>query len=57
MNTQPLVSEKEGSPKYRLGRITNKYLILDIYMSAYPTRIETIYRMFKNDKATRLLLL
>ncbi len=57
MITQPLVSQKEGSPKYRLGRITNKYLILDIYMSAYPTRIETIYRMFNHDRASRFLLL
>jgi hypothetical protein len=50
-------TQKESKPKYRLGRIMNKYLILDIYMSAYPTREETVFRMFKHDRASRHLLL
>lgn len=44
-------------PKYRLGKITNKYIILEIYSLAYITREEATYRMFKQDRSTRNLLI
>jgi hypothetical protein len=34
-------------PKYRVGKITNKYLIIDIFAFAFITREEAIYRMFR----------
>jgi hypothetical protein len=42
-------------PRYRLGRITSKYLIIDIYAFAYLTQEEVIYRLCKNDRASRRL--
>ncbi len=46
-----------GKVKYRLGKITNKYLIIDLFTFAYHSRDEVLYRMFKNDKSTRKLLI
>lgn len=43
--------------KYRVGRITNKYLIIDLYAFAYCSRDETVYRMFMVNKSTRNLLI
>jgi len=41
--------------EWRLGKITNKYLILDIFAKAYHTIDEAIYRMFYTDKRLRNL--
>jgi hypothetical protein len=44
-------------PKYSLGRITNKYLILEIYSFAYLTKEEAMYRLFRNQRSSRKLLI
>ena len=44
-------------PKHSIGKITNKYLIFDIYSYAYITREEAMYRMFKLDRSLRNLLI
>jgi hypothetical protein len=43
-------------PRYRIGKITNKYLIIDIFAFAYLSREEAMYRLFKQDKSSRILL-
>jgi len=43
--------------KVRVGKIANKYLILDIIAKAYHTIDEVIYRMFYGDKKLRNLLI
>jgi hypothetical protein len=48
---------RERASKYRLGKITNKYLIVNLYALAYQSREEAIYRMFKHDRSTRNLLI
>lgn len=48
---------KEKKSKYRLGKITNKYLIIDLYTLAYQSREEALFRMFIHDRSTRSLLL
>ena len=55
LERQPLPIKNQ--PKYRLGRITNKYLIIEIYSLAYLSREEAIYRLFKHERSTRSLLL
>ena len=54
---EELLSFEKCRSKYRLGKITNKYLIIEIYSYAYVSREEAIYRMFKHDKSTRNLLI
>lgn len=44
-------------PKYRCGRITNKYLMIDIYAFAYLSREEAMYRLFTHDRSSRLLVI
>jgi hypothetical protein len=44
-------------PRFRLGRITNKYLIIEIYSMAYLSREEATYRMYVHDKSSRTLLI
>jgi hypothetical protein len=53
------MTEQLSQPKiaYRLGKITNKYLILEIYEKAYHTIDVILYRMFYNDKTSRDLLI
>jgi hypothetical protein len=46
----------KNQPKYRLGRIINKYLIIEIYSLAYLSREEAMYRLFKHEKSSRTLL-
>ncbi len=43
--------------KFRLGKIKNKYLIIDIFSNAYLTREEIMYRLYQTDKTTRTLVL
>jgi hypothetical protein len=43
--------------RYRLGRIKNKYLIIDIYAYAYLTREEAIYRLYNHDRSSRILVI
>ena len=43
--------------KYRLGKITNKYLIIELYTLAYQSREEALFRMFMHDRCTRGLLI
>ena len=47
----------KNQPKYRFGRITNKYIIIEIYSLAYPYREEAMYRLFKHDRSTKTLLI
>lgn len=35
----------EVRSKYKLGKLTNKYIIIDIYSFAYLSREEAIYRI------------
>ena len=44
-------------PKYSLGRITNKYLILEIFSFAYLAKEEAMYRLFRNQRSSRKLLI
>ncbi len=44
-------------PVFRLGRITNKYLIISIYSLAYPSREEGMLRLFRHDRSSRTLLI
>ena len=44
-------------PDHAFGRITNKYLIIDIYSLAYHTREEAMYRLFKHHKSSRNVLI
>ena len=50
-----LISERLS--KFRLGKITNKFLIIELYAFAYVSTEESAYRMFKHDKSTRQLLI
>jgi hypothetical protein len=50
-----LISERLS--KFRLGKITNKFLIIELYAFAYVSIEESAYRMFKHDKSTRQLLI
>ncbi len=50
-------ADSKKKPKYWLGKITNKYLIIDLYTLAYESREEVLYRMFMHDKSTRDLLI
>ena len=43
--------------KYRIGKITNKYLILNIIAKSCHTIDEVIYRMFFSNKSLRELLI
>jgi hypothetical protein len=47
----------QANSKYRFGKITNKYLIIELYAFSYLTREEAIYRMFKHGKLSRQLLI
>ena len=49
--------DSKKKPKYWLGKITNKYLIIDLYTLAYESREEVLYRMFMHDKSIRGLLI
>ena len=46
-----------SQPKYRLGRIINKYLIIDIYSIAYQTREEAMYKLFRHNRSSRNFLI
>jgi hypothetical protein len=48
---------KETRSRYRLGKVTNKYLIIEIYSYAYLTREEAMYRMFIHGRSSRDLLI
>ena len=50
-------SKRIEPPTYSLGRITNKYIIIDIYSLTYLTREEAMYRLFKHQKSSRTLLI
>lgn len=49
----------EHTAKYRLGKITNKYLIIKLYTLAFDTqkKEKVMKRMFKVDKSSRNLLI
>ena len=47
------VADSKKKPKYWLGKITNKYLIIDLYTLAYESREEALYRMFMYDRSER----
>ncbi len=47
----------ELNSKFKLGKITNKFLIIEVYAFAYVSREESAYRMFKHDRSTRELLI
>ena len=49
--------ESQPQSKYKLGKIKNKHLIIDLYIWAYQSREEALYRMFMHDRKTRELLL
>ena len=42
--------KQELKPRYSLGKITNKYLIIDIYAASYHTIDEVAYRMFMHNR-------
>ncbi len=48
---------KQDKPEYRLGKIVNKYHIIEIYTKGYHTIDEVIYRMFYSDKSLRNLVI
>jgi hypothetical protein len=50
-------SVERQKAKCKLGKITNKYLIIEIYAFAYGSREEAMYRMFKYDRMQRNLLI
>ncbi len=54
---EELKSISERLSKFRLGKITNKFLIIEVYALAYVSIEESAYRMFKHDKSTRKLLI
>ncbi len=49
--------ESQPQIKFRLGKIKNKHLIIDLYTWAYQSREEALYRMFMHDRKTRELLI
>ena len=51
------VTQSGFKPRYKLGKITNKYLIIDIFAFAFHTREEAMYRLFKSDKSLRILVI
>jgi hypothetical protein len=51
------VTQSGFKPRYKLGQITNKYLIIDIFAFAFHTREEAMYRLFKSDKSSRILVI
>jgi hypothetical protein len=57
METAVPVLQGSYKPRHRLGCITNKYLIIDIFAFAFLTREEAIYRLFKSDKSLRNLVI
>ena len=57
MNNHLPLAVKAFQPRYRLGSIKNKYLIIEIYAFAYLTREEAIYWLFKHDKSSRKLVI
>ena len=54
---EELKSISERLSKFQLGKITNKFLIIELYAFAYVSIEESAYRMFKHDKSTRQLLI
>lgn len=51
------LKQSAGQPMYRIGKITNKYLIIDIFAFAYLTREEAIYRLYKLDRSSKNLVI
>ena len=49
--------KQQMKPRYSLGKITNKHLIIELYGYVYLTREEAMYRFFKHNKLTRELLI
>jgi hypothetical protein len=56
MNNTLSIAHNKFKPRYRCGSITNKYLIIEIYAFAYLTREEAMYRLYKHDKSSRMLV-
>ena len=51
----PLCQQEMLQPKYRVGKIKNKYLIIEIYAYVYQ-REEVMFRLFKTDQSLRTLV-
>ena len=49
--------DSKKKPIYWLGKITSKFLIIDLYTLAYESREEVLFRMFMHDRSTRHLLI